>query len=101
PLPAAFYTLSLHDALPIFVSATIFAQAALLVAQSTASPFVHTWFAPVGTDALAKDSAANPPVIVGVGRLTAQKDFAMLLRAFTLDRKSTRLNSSHVSISYA
>jgi glycosyltransferase involved in cell wall biosynthesis len=36
-----------------------------------AEPVPHPWFAP-----------GAPPVIVGVGRLVPQKDFAMLLRAF-------------------
>ena len=34
-------------------------------------PFDHPWFAP-----------GEPPVVLGVGRLTAQKDFATFLRAF-------------------
>ena len=34
-------------------------------------PFNHPWFAP-----------GKPPVILGVGRLTKQKDFATLIRAF-------------------
>jgi glycosyltransferase involved in cell wall biosynthesis len=34
-------------------------------------PFNHPWFAP-----------GKPPVILGVGRLTAQKDFTTLIRAF-------------------
>jgi glycosyltransferase involved in cell wall biosynthesis len=36
----------------------------------------HRWFAP-----------GQPPVILGAGRLTAQKDFANLLRAFALVRQ--------------
>lgn len=36
----------------------------------------HPWFLP-----------AKPPVVLGVGRLTAQKDFATLIRAFALVRK--------------
>ena len=37
----------------------------------------HPWFAP-----------GQPPVVLGVGRLTAQKDFATLIRAFALVRKT-------------
>ncbi len=37
----------------------------------------HPWFAP-----------GQPPVIVGVGRLTPQKDFATLLRAFAAVRRN-------------
>ncbi len=38
----------------------------------------HAWFAP-----------GKPPVILGVGRLTEQKDFATLMRAFASVRAST------------
>ncbi len=40
-------------------------------------PLDHPWFAP-----------NQPPVIVGVGRLRAQKDFATLIRAFARVRQS-------------
>ncbi len=39
-------------------------------------PLDHPWFAP-----------GEPPVVLGVGRLTAQKDFATLIRGFALLRK--------------
>lgn len=39
-------------------------------------PLDHPWFAP-----------GEPPVILAVGRLTAQKDFGMLLRAFSQVRR--------------
>ena len=41
-----------------------------------AEPFDHPWFAP-----------GAPPVILGAGRLTEQKDFPTLIRAFALVRK--------------
>jgi glycosyltransferase involved in cell wall biosynthesis len=44
-------------------------------AQAGQSPD-HAWFAP-----------GQPPVILGVGRLTRQKDFPTLIRAFALVRK--------------
>ncbi len=37
----------------------------------------HPWF-----------SAGEPPVILGVGRLSEQKDFAMMIRAFSVIRRS-------------
>src|SRR5438874_4075227 len=64
------YTLSLHDALPIFAhGGELFIEEVLADARAFA-----------GRDAQAR------PTITGVG---------------PLDRKSTRLNSSHVEISYA
>lgn len=39
-------------------------------------PFYHPWFQP-----------DEPPVILGVGRLTKQKDFSTLIRAFALVRR--------------
>lgn len=42
----------------------------------TEEPLDHPWFRP-----------GEPPVILGAGRLTAQKDFPTLIRAFALVRK--------------
>jgi glycosyltransferase involved in cell wall biosynthesis len=46
-----------------------------LLAQAD-KPLIHPWF-----------QAAEPPVILGVGRLTRQKDFPTLLQAFAEVRK--------------
>src|SRR5438874_6256645 len=65
PAPTEIYTLSLHDALPIF---------------------------------------AGAPTACGNGRKdpnTRLRGLQSEARLFTTDRKSTRLNSSHVEISYA
>lgn len=42
-------------------------------------PLTHPWF-----------SSGEPPVILGVGRLTKAKDFQTLIRAMTIVRKDTR-----------
>lgn len=57
---------------------------------------VHTIYNPVVTDGLEELASRDtphpwlepgePPVVLGVGRLTAQKDFATLIRAFRLVR---------------
>ena len=61
---------------------------------------IHVIYNPVisaGLVARAKDPASHPwlcdrnvPVIVGIGRLTHQKDFGTLIRAFALVRKRKR-----------
>src|SRR5262245_64149278 len=71
---SAIYTLSLHDALPIsWVSTPMCAT----LSSSTSAPAAHSTRPPSTT---AKSGAAA---------------------ASRLDRKSTRLNSSHLGISYA
>src|SRR5699024_12465966 len=79
---SVLYTLSLHDALPI-----------LLLQGCVAAAVVGT--AAVGT------KAATDPRSVGTqvddGTLEVRVNCALSKE----DRKSTRLNSSHVSISYA
>src|SRR5690606_41376340 len=69
PAPPEIYTLSLHDALPIFVSGS-----SRRVSTTTSRATLHA-----------------------IKRLPAASLTLRRLR----DRKSTRLNSSHVKISYA
>src|SRR5690349_22626638 len=71
----AIYTLSLHDALPIYQGA-----------------YVRMPFAEL-LDVTAEESAAQRCIVIG-------EDLGTVPRGFR-DRKSTRLNSSHVEISYA
>src|SRR5438067_12724252 len=72
--------LSLHDALPICAPM-----------RPGASTLAHIAGAPI-----------VPSVIVGSDRLYSKKSWLSLRRPpRARDRKSTRLNSSHVSISYA
>jgi glycosyltransferase involved in cell wall biosynthesis len=47
--------------------------------RAAEEPVSHAWFAP-----------GEPPVVLGVGRLTAQKDFPTLIRAFAIVRRETR-----------
>src|SRR5207249_10741922 len=76
PAPPAIYTLSLHDALPIY-----------RVARDG-----RTSGAPAG---------APPGAFGGVARAARAARAAPARAPADRDRKSTRLNSSHVSISYA
>src|SRR5205807_8999766 len=73
PPPPAIYTLSLHDALPIFGAAP------LRVTQVAPEERVHVDVAVVGEEGRAREA----------------------LLPDDGDRKSTRLNSSHLVISYA
>src|SRR5437762_11973065 len=71
PAPTEIYTLSLHDALPIFALVVI----ALTIARGIERSQLGYGFATIRDDELAAEASG--------------------------DRKSTRLNSSHRCISYA
>src|SRR3712207_8234107 len=75
------YTLSLHDALPIF---------ALVLDQ---------YAAPAATAGVALRDESAPTPLVADEDLLVQVLVNLVDNA--LDRKSTRLNSSHANISYA
>src|SRR5690554_7057971 len=85
--PAQIYTLSLHDALPILDPG----QRLIVVSGPNAG----------GKSVLLKAVALNQ-LMLQCGYLIPVSDesVAGMFRRF-LDRKSTRLNSSHVRISYA
>src|SRR5699024_12262591 len=91
------YILSLHDALPIFKNIYAikrFNFDALVYLLIYISPFL-----PLTDEALAeKNRIIDIKVIFKMyGKIFTSK----LLYYYESDRKSTRLNSSHVSISYA
>src|SRR5207249_6842934 len=95
PTTPDIYTLSLHDALPIFCVSGSHAYAE----EGNYAPSIQV--SDIGGSQLALTSASSNIVSVAVADapLTAQGKFLAVLRG--TDRKSTRLNSSHVSISYA
>src|SRR5690606_39524209 len=89
------YTLSLHDALPIYAIGNL----AQRIRQRRVSALIVL-------DAAVGHKHSDPLVSaareVRIPTTYAHKGgVAALARAFTQDRKSTRLNSSHVKISYA
>src|SRR5699024_11576625 len=98
--PTASYTRSLHDALPILRAAEAVRPAAaiqdgdgnwqVVEAQQDGSYLVFE--APASGQLLLLDQPTPNliPIVLGV-----------CIGLLALDRKSTRLNSSHVSISYA
>src|SRR5690606_41793365 len=95
PVPATpgIYTLSLHDALPIsalWLLHPLWASTVLYVVQRHA--MLAAFFVMAGIRAwIASRNAFDQ------GRSTR----GWLLAVLAVDRKSTRLNSSHVKISYA
>src|SRR5207249_8816017 len=93
---AALSPLSLHDALPILLDRprawAALRGLTLAIAATTSMLLLVTATTPLGSLWLGRVSALPPPLVtLGAGALWLG----------ILDRKSTRLNSSHVSISYA
>src|SRR5690606_41987471 len=80
PAPAVFCPLSLHDALPILRA--------------------RVWSKPVVWKSTPVLTVCRPCVHVRLSTICVEVSTLVLL-APRLDRKSTRLNSSHVKISYA
>src|SRR5699024_11777904 len=95
------YTLSLHDALPISWITTIFFSMTIFLGLGA----LHL----VGIDQIMAESSAGntaaPLLAEFLGgdvlmSFISAVAFATILAVVSGDRKSTRLNSSHVSISY-
>src|SRR5207245_10395649 len=91
-----FVALSLHDALPIFGIAAAF-LIAVIVLGTRLLPWLLKRILAWGSRELFLVSVVATGVGVGYGTFSAGLSFAL----GALDRKSTRLNSSHGSISYA
>src|SRR5690606_41388851 len=96
PAPSVFYTLSLPDALPIslFFDLEVFSLTARAEAFHDASPFFSIGG---GLDLLLSEQTISVQLPVDEPGQIPPPDF----RDSLADRKSTRLNSSHVKISYA
>src|SRR5205807_10361688 len=95
PSPTAIYTLSLHDALPIYAnfdtgSYLQFAEGYFLRRDNM------MWF----WDQYTTDPAQRAEITAAPLNATL-KDLEGLPPTLIIDRKSTRLNSSHLVISYA
>src|SRR5207249_11817026 len=92
--PPATYTLSLHDALPILRRFLRFSETA--ARQAGIEPQQHQLLMAVK----GLPERLKPTISVLAERMQLQHHSTVELTD-RLDRKSTRLNSSHVSISYA
>src|SRR5207249_9998768 len=86
PLPPLFCSLSLHDALPIYL--LVRSRGAEAIDADHERVVIHILVPAVRATRFDGDDAA-----------AIAEDFVLVVNV--LDRKSTRLNSSHVSISYA
>src|SRR5699024_12126342 len=101
PLPSLppFFTLSLHDALPI--SSPVFPPGNSTNAPKFLIPVTFpTTLLPTSTDILIY-YPPNYHLLSLYNNTIKKKNNHYNIVTIILDRKSTRLNSSHVSISYA
>src|SRR5690606_41266829 len=87
PAPSEIYTLSLHDALPIFSSILLHNLYVRKALQPT-NKLRQMRTKPVGSTEELHGPGTRALQIRGIFK-------------YSIDRKSTRLNSSHVKISYA
>src|SRR5204862_2525239 len=93
------HPLSLHDALPISAQvARIAAEDARRHHRTAGRPRAAAGGAPSGAQDLARIPAEDGPMNGSVNGLTTR---ILMMRQAMTDRKSARLNSSHVEISYA
>src|SRR5207253_8969260 len=95
--PSSFYTLSLHDALPISIVVANSAHPHSTLYFSTAYCLLSTVCPVVIDDFNDRGERYFHDLSIGAFHF----DAGCRQRLSCLDRKSTRLNSSHVAISYA
>src|SRR5690606_41671534 len=93
PAPSEFYALSLHDALPI--------SGSWAVSPVQSPQRAGAWLSSQPREAAAQTSVRSVPT--AGSQLPSAKGTQLLPISWrpAADRKSTRLNSSHVKISYA
>src|SRR5207249_12340110 len=101
PMPTTRYTLSLHDALPISMAS--FTMTTQLELGDSGVLLVDLQPGDICTEfnqAVSKSTQGDPYYDAKVAKTWNVSD-RNIKKAPKPDRKSTRLNSSHVSISYA
>src|SRR5690606_41813216 len=96
PPTTPVYTLSLHDALPIYLFRLANHHHALVLGTGDLSEIALGW-STYGVG----DHMSHYNVNASVPKTLMKALLRWLIASGQLDRKSTRLNSSHVKISYA
>src|SRR5205814_10607124 len=96
PSPIVIYTLSLHDALPICLYAPQLEKLFALFAREQVLVLKYETFRADPFSVI--DQVFD---FIGVGRRSGLKNKQRNVGSYSRDRKSTRLNSSHLGISYA
>src|SRR5439155_13167332 len=100
PPSTALYTLSLHDALPICLQGLPPGTTIMTVCRHPKKARFRGLFrAPGGGDNVLGRRSSVPECLTS--QPSAQRFLMALHLVYAQDRKSTRLNSSHVAISYA
>src|SRR5690606_40023205 len=99
PRPPDPYTFSLHDALPISAEREVGGRQRLLAEQVQEVALVLV-AVERAQQPVAPAMVLHPRVVPGGDTLGAERQ-RRVEEVAELDRKSTRLNSSHVKISYA
>src|SRR5699024_12606523 len=101
PAPPEISPLSLHDALPILLKLRFGARVADMVAQESEDKSL-SWEERKGATITRLKNAPVEVQMIGLAdKLSNMRDIDRDYPVLGEDRKSTRLNSSHVSISYA
>src|SRR5690606_39956075 len=101
PADASHYHLPLHDALPILSEIICEAETHIGETVTNAHEPVQDQDLPAHAITHAARHAAKDLGAKAIAVLTITGKTAVFLSKFRPDRKSTRLNSSHVKISYA
>src|SRR5690554_581500 len=106
PSSTKIYTLSLHDALPIYIKRIVVASGpgsftGVRIAVTIAKVWAYAKEVPLyAVSSLSVYRHETKPTIC-VLDARRERSFAGVYAQNNADRKSTRLNSSHVRISYA
>src|SRR5690606_40140491 len=98
PPPSQFSALSLHDALPIWLFAPVSPAEPMIMGTPSFRAARSILSRSCRCHSLGAVDVSEPR---GPGPMSSEPESARMKSGLVADRKSTRLNSSHVKISYA